>query len=288
MVEPETGYNANFLKKVGGLRIDYSELIGEGSYARVYKGYLEENQSETLAVKEISLSPPTEDQKALQKLINNEIKITEKLMHNNIVAFKIAAGTKNNVYIATEYCPEGELQKSMDKIKGVEKALCCLKQIVEAMDFANSQNIIHRDLKPENILIKKGRIKICDFGLARFVNDPMIFAKMTGKKGNYQYMAPEVFNSKEYNSKCDVWAVGLIFYELIYKFLPWYGPNPQKLFKNIKENELKFYDEVISLDETIKDLLKKMLEKDENIRINFKDILEHAVFKKEIPNLLEF
>lgn len=289
--------SAEKLKKVGPLCVDLSKKIGAGSFGKVYKGFLTSNESEIIAVKIISISPPVEDTEKLKKLIENELNILQNLKHENIVAFKIARATQHNVYISTEYCSGGELKKYMNKISTIQQVFSCLKQIVLGMSYANSLNIIHRDLKPENILLKDGKVKICDFGLGRFVQDPLVFAKMTEKKGNFLYMSPEVYEGKKYNSKCDVWAVGLIFYEMIYKTLPWYGDDEVEYFDDIRKKELVFLDEedeedeeeeFIAIDEDSKKLIRKMLEKDREKRISFNEILQDAALLKqeEIPELL--
>ena len=110
-------------------------------------------------------------------------------------------------------------------------------------------------------------------------------------------MSPEVYEGKKYNSKCDVWAVGLIFYEMIYKTLPWYGDDEVEYFDDIRKKELVFLDEedeedeeeeFIAIDEDSKKLIRKMLEKDREKRISFNEILQDAALLKqeEIPELL--
>ena len=274
------------LKQIGSLLIDLTLFLGSGSYGQVYKGYLDPLPLDPLAIKVISLSLPDKELCELTSLITNEVSVMRKLQHDHIVSLKDVRATKNNVYIATEFCPGGDLEAAKMKINP-KQAVICLKQMVLAMIYANSLNIIHRDIKPGNILLKDGLLKICDFGFARFVSDPLIYAKMTAKKGTQKYMAPEVFMGEEYNSKCDVWSVGVVFYELIYKYTPWYGKNAPLLFENIKETPLSFREDV-EVEEGVQELIRKMLRIDQKKRWDFNKVLEHRVLKNAKIEKLEF
>ena len=166
----------------------------------------------------------------------------------------------------------------------IEEILIVIKQIVKAMVYANNEKkIIHRDLKPANILLHNGAIKVADFGFARTVDDPKIQSKLTKRIGTPLYMAPQIFRGEKYGPKCDVWSLGVLFYELIFKKPPWYGTDAHNLFKNIKHSPLDL-DGDPDLDENVKDLLKKMLKKTEENRVGFEDILNHDVFKKNLPD----
>ena len=273
------------LKKIGSLLLNPSYVLGEGCYGKVYRGHVEDDPTELVAIKQISVAISSAEKDKLDVNIENEICVMEKLKHENIIQFKGLRCTKNNVYIITEYCPDGNLELINSQITTITQALTCLKQIVNGMLYAHSKNIIHRDIKPANVLLNKGTLKICDFGFAKFVDNLFDYMKMTAKKGTLNYMAPEVFYGEPYNSKCDVWSVGILFYELIYKFLPWYGSSVVKLFENIKENEFDLPD-INNVDDDVKDLLRKMLTVDPEKRLDLDGIIQHKVFKKKIPKTL--
>ena len=272
------------LKKIGSLLLNPSCPLGEGCYGKVYRGHVEDNPLELVAIKQISLEISPAEKDKLDTNIENEISVMEKLKHENIIQFKGLRCTKNNVYIISEYCPDGNLESINSQITTLTQALTCLKQIVDGVLYAHSQNIIHRDIKPANVLLNKGTLKICDFGFARFVDNLFDEKKMTAK-GTPNYMAPEVFYGKPYNGKCDVWSIGVLFYELIYKFVPWYGSTVFKLFENIKENKLDLPD-INNVDDDVKDLLRKMLTVDPEERLNLQGIFQHKVFKRKIPKTL--
>jgi serine/threonine protein kinase len=85
-------------------------------------------------------------------------------------------------------------------------------------------NVIHRDIKPANILIKNGVAKITDFGFARIVDnvDDKVAHTFLGSP---LYMSPEILAKKEFSAKCDVWSLGMTFYEMLYGRTPWTAGN---------------------------------------------------------------
>lgn len=265
------------------LIIETYRILGEGSFGKVFKGYFENMPSEALAIKQI----PREmtETRQFNESVENEINVMKKLEHENIVRLKGARFTEQNIYIITEFCPDGTLF-SIKSFLTLPQSLICMKQIVEGMMYAHSKNIIHRDLKPANIMLDNGILKICDFGFARFVENLSDQLKMSCKKGTYNYMAPEVFYGEEYNSKCDVWSLGVIFYELIYKILPWSGGSVKEMFNTMKTCKLQFPD-IVDDDEDIRDLISKMMDVNIEERLDLTSVRNHKVFQREIPNILK-
>ena len=82
---------------------------------------------------------------------------------------------------------------------------------------------MHRDLKPQNIMLSKGTWKIGDFGQAkRNITKNILNSTLVGTPG---YMAPEVMQKSNYSSKCDIWSIGVIYYQILHAKLPWNGRN---------------------------------------------------------------
>jgi serine/threonine-protein kinase ULK/ATG1 len=94
-----------------------------------------------------------------------------------------------------------------------------LKQIVDGYSEISSNRIIHRDLKPANILLKNHKIKIADFGFAMKSSDSKKYSSYN--VGSPIYMPPEALNENKYSFKSDVWAIGVIYYELLTGRTPW-------------------------------------------------------------------
>ena len=139
--------------------------------------------------------------------------------------------TKNNIFIQMELCSDN-LKNIIEKKPGFfvrtvndvmshfEYYLTCIifKQIIECVDFLHNLKpaVIHRDLKPANILFDKHDVsgkffKLCDFGLAKLHDDR---SHTTGMIGTMKYMAPEIFKESHYDTKCDIYSLGVIGEEL--------------------------------------------------------------------------
>ena len=105
--------------------------------------------------------------------------------------------------------------------------------VCNAVQYGHGRGIIHRDLKPHNILLKKGyHVKLCDFGFAYNLNSSIKI-----HCGSPIYMAPEIINCKEYDDKSDLWSLGIILHEMIFKKFPYKKSNNiNELIKNIKNS----------------------------------------------------
>jgi serine/threonine protein kinase len=111
-----------------------------------------------------------------------------------------------------------------------------MKMLFSAINHCHAQNIIHRDIKPENIMInEENEVRLIDFGLSK-----------TNKKNNMQtmcgtpfYMAPEVIKSN-YNTKADIWSLGVLLYTLVSGYLPFQGTNNKDVYERIKTADFHF------------------------------------------------
>ncbi len=90
----------------------------------------------------------------------------------------------------------------------------------------NSRKIIHRDIKPANILLSENMVKITDFGFARTVSSCMEQAGLFSNVGTPLYMCPQILNNQKFSAKCDIWSLGVIFYEMLNGHTPWTANSP--------------------------------------------------------------
>ena len=131
----------------------------------------------------------------------------------------------------------------------------------------NKYNIMHRDLKPDNIFFHNGNLKLGDFG----------FCKTLGREGDMTstmlgspiYMAPEVLRGEIYTSKADIWSLGVVLYEMLYGVCPFESNSIAKLISALDTTDLKFSDKINTVSSTTKNLLKRLLTKDQFKRIDW-------------------
>lgn len=265
------------------------DTLGEGAFGIVYKGNVKESFSDEVAIKMLPLTIREEHFEDWQKLLDREVNLMQDLSHDHILSLIDVILSKRYLYLITELCNEGDLEARKKDIT-VGEALLVVKEIAEAMAYANKKKIMHRDIKPANILIHHGHVKVADFGLARAVEstDKLHYSE---ERGSPLYMAPEVYFGKKYGLKCDVWSLGVLLYELLFKRPPWYGYSARDLFENIESQTLnlkpeKGTDLAKEWGDDIKDLLRFMLKKTEESRFDFEQVLEHEVFKRNLPKKL--
>lgn len=276
----------NVVQVFENYKIRYSDPIGKGVFGEVY--HCEPlARSPTiplkLAAKKIEIS-----REGIPDIM--EIKILAKMSHPNIIKFHDVILTEKDLFVVLEYADKGDLSKYVSESPGQrippKESLNFLKQIASGLEYAYSEHmVIHRDIKPANILLTtEGKLKIADFGFARLVEDSRK-QKMTKAIGSIFYMAPEIFNGKPYDFKCDVWSLGIMVFELIYGVPPWVtGLSDPEHFKYIQENpEVKFPKKNgIELSEDFKDLLRKMLIYDPDKRIGWTEILKHKALMDQV------
>ena len=264
-----------------------TRILGQGSFGTVY--LVRHKQLNTyFAMKIIKKAKGNESDEVLM----NEINILRKMDHPHIVKINDFYTTCSEYILVTEYCPEGELFYEIKSSAPFNEALAgwYMKQIFSAVCYCHKLKIIHRDLKPENILIyqknKNGFniIKIIDFGTAVFFNKNL---KEKSRAGSIYYISPEILSKKKnYTEKCDMWSCGVIMYILLTGQPPFNGNSDEKIIKKISDGKFdmeKYPWPIIS--NHAKDLVKKLLEVDDQKRISAEEALKHPWFEsKEVKS----
>lgn len=252
------------------------KYIGKGSFSKIYKGY-NVNTKDTVAVKIIKKKNIIDE-----KLILREISVMKIMNHINILKLKDVLNSNNKYYLILEFCDNGNLKEYMtDKILNEEQLYYYMNQIKDGIGELYKHNIIHRDLKPQNILVSNNKIlKISDFGFAKSYIKEELSNTMCGSP---LYMAPEILKYESYSEKADLWSIGVIMYELIYKKTPVNGTNIMNLMENLKTFEYKF-ENTMKISKECVDLLSNLLQKNQKKRIMIQEFLENNWFKKNIYN----
>ena len=257
--------------------------IGKGSFSNVFKAHKLNDENEFYAIKIISLKNLSD------KIIDNvkkEINIMLKINHENIIKLHETIVTQKYIYLIMDFCDGGDLYKFIKKNGKLteEESKKYFLEISKGLYFLYSNNLIHRDLKPHNILITSNNIlKICDFGFVKESNENMLYDTLCGSP---IYMAPEILKYKKYDSKVDLWSMGIILFEMLTSKPPFIGVNHIDLIRVIDSTELTIPDN-ITISNDCNDLLKSLIVVDPNFRISFDNFFKHSFFDNYNFNSIE-
>ena len=155
-----------------------------------------------------------------------EAKAAGRLNHPNIITIYDVIRDKDLTYIVMQYVDGQSLQALIDSGKSFspQEIIDTLKPVSEALDFAHQNGIVHRDIKPANILIdKSGQPFLADFGVARIETSTLTQAGTT--VGTLSYMSPEQVKGQTVDKRSDIFALGVILYELLTGKKPFGGDN---------------------------------------------------------------
>ncbi|XP_075290636.1 serine/threonine-protein kinase ULK1 isoform X2 [Opisthocomus hoazin] len=268
------------METVGKFEFSRKDLIGHGAFAVVFKGRHKEKPELEVAVKCINKKNLAKS----QTLLGKEIKILKELKHENIVALYDFQELANSVYLVMEYCNGGDLADYLHTMRTLSEDTIrlFLQQIAGAMKMLHSKGIIHRDLKPQNILLsytggRKSnpnniRIKIADFGFARYLQNNMMAATLCGSP---MYMAPEVIMSQHYDAKADLWSIGTIIYQCLTGKAPFQASSPQDLRLFYEKNKMLMPNIPRETSSHLRQLLLGLLQRNYKDRMDFDEFFHH-------------
>lgn len=188
----------------------------------------------------------------------------------------------NFVYMIMDYIEGGELFSLLRKSQKfpIPVAKFYAAEVILAIDYLHEHDIIYRDLKPENILLDKfGHVKLTDFGFAKYC--PGVTFTIVGTP---DYIAAEIIQTKGYNKSVDWWSLGILIYEMLAGFTPFYDSNTLKTYDNILNANLKFPSSKNFTPDII-DLLSKLINRDltqrlGNLQNGVEDIKNHVWFQE--------
>uniref|UniRef100_A0A672JRH2 non-specific serine/threonine protein kinase n=1 Tax=Sinocyclocheilus grahami TaxID=75366 RepID=A0A672JRH2_SINGR len=205
-------------------QITLGQRIGSGSFGTVYKGKWHGD----VAVKMLNVTAPTPQQ---LQAFKNEVGVLRKTRHVNILLF-MGYTTKPQLAIVTQWCEGSSLYHHLHIIETkfeMIKLIDIARQTAQGMDYLHAKSIIHRDLKSNNIFLHEDlTVKIGDFGLATVKSRWSGSHQFEQLSGSILWMAPEVIRLQDknpYSFQSDVYAFGIVLYELMSGALPYSNIN---------------------------------------------------------------
>lgn len=247
--------------------------LGKGSYGEVQKA-THKSLGIPIAVKKIDKRSLTSSK--IKETLIREIRIQKQLNHDYLCRLYSSFEDKDTIYLALEFAAKGNLFFLIRKEKYLSEdtAFYFFIQVCSGIYHMHKQGLIHRDIKPENILIKEGNIvKICDFGWC--VQTDVATPRSTFC-GTLEYMAPEMINNQPHNHTLDIWALGILLYELVHGRAPFTGAQPREIGEKIRRGVVRFKP---SVTEDYKDLVLQLLQQKPAERIPLIKVFDHPWVK---------
>jgi eukaryotic-like serine/threonine-protein kinase len=250
---------------IGG-RYEILELLGEGGMGAVYKAS-DRELNRFVALKLIRSDLASDP--AILARFKQELLTAHQVTHKNVIRIYDLAEADDVRFITMEFIEGSDLRHVLlDQGKlPPERAVEIIRQVCLALDAAHSVGVIHRDLKPQNIMCDKaGRILVMDFGLARSIESKGM--TQTGAlMGTIEYMSPEQCMGKHLDARSDLFAIGLIFYELLTNETPYKADSAMgSLLLRNQQRAVPASELDASVPKGLSDIVGKCLERDLNLR----------------------
>jgi eukaryotic-like serine/threonine-protein kinase len=215
------------MEELGEYRI--VRLLGEGGMGKVYEA------TERLSGRHVALKvlrPELARSEPVRRLFENEMSILAGLDHPNVVRCLSCAEAGGELMMALELLPGRTLREVLREEGTIEwtRALGIAEQIARALTAAHEHEppIVHRDLKPENVMVlEDGSVKVTDFGVAKLV--AALGNESTHSAGTLAYMSPEQIDAGPVDGRSDLYALGVVLYELLAGRPPFHSNSPREL-----------------------------------------------------------
>lgn len=215
-------------QQVGGWHLQ--ALLGRGGMGEVYRGVLDDGRIAAVKIMNTDLSAKAD----LRERFLREGQLAPQLRHPHIVRTLEAGYDEPYYYIVLEFIEGVTLREHLQKHGrySLEEAYGILYPIASALDFLHQQGLVHRDLKPANIMLEGTKPILMDFGIAKIIGGDSLTG--SGAVGTIEYIAPEqILDSRKIDHRADIYALGVLSYELLTGQTPFTGNAGQIVFNHL-------------------------------------------------------
>ena len=252
--------------------------LGSGGMAVIYKA-VDQFLGRTVAIK--ILRPSLTDDPTFITRFRNEARSIANLAHPNIVTVHDVGNDGQTHYMVMEYV-EGRDLKRIIRTEGklsIEHAVNLGIQICAGIGFAHRAGIVHADVKPQNILVTEDfRVKVTDFGIAQALTDTQPTQRQEVVWGSPHYFAPEQAQGEKPSAASDVYAIGIVIFEMVTGQLPYTGNSQKELaLAHLREPVPVVRDINPAVPENLSRIIFKVMQKEPSARYRMADQLGHIL-----------
>eukprot|EP01062_Namystynia_karyoxenos_P034543 TRINITY_DN2531_c0_g1_i1.p1 TRINITY_DN2531_c0_g1~~TRINITY_DN2531_c0_g1_i1.p1 ORF type:complete len:352 (+),score=145.61 TRINITY_DN2531_c0_g1_i1:84-1058(+) len=257
--------------------------IGRGSFGAAFVVRHKGCQRTTFVAKEMDTRhlPPPDVEAA-----RNEVAVLAMLDHPNITKFIESFEQEGVIYLIMEHADGGDVaqvikrQQQEGLLLREEEVADYFIQMCFALRHLHKKKVLHRDLKTANVfLTAEGVIKVGDFGVAKRTQEVGLAQTVCGTP---YYFSPEMCRGEPYSQKCDVWALGVILYELMRLRKPFYGEDTDALLDNVASGEYELLDDRLGFSQELREVCYSMLRRKSSERPHVPELLQTPYMQREL------
>eukprot|EP00996_Jenningsia_fusiforme_P005014 NODE_590_length_2070_cov_27.005938_g544_i0.p1 GENE.NODE_590_length_2070_cov_27.005938_g544_i0~~NODE_590_length_2070_cov_27.005938_g544_i0.p1 ORF type:complete len:495 (+),score=125.22 NODE_590_length_2070_cov_27.005938_g544_i0:335-1819(+) len=264
----------------------FVKQIGKGAFGEAALVQSKSN-GQRFICKEIHLEQMPDDEKEAAR---KEVAILSQFSHPNIVRYHDSFEVNTSLYIIMEFADGGDISKRIAEMKSAksnfpeEQILNWFVQISMALKHLHDRHVLHRDLKTENIFLTRDNVvKLGDFGISTVLQSTVAVANTVC--GTPYYFSPEICQNKPYGVKSDIWALGVVLYELCTLEHAFDGSDIVQLVQRIIAADYPPITQDYSKD--LKDIVAKLLQREPEARPSIKAVLSTAFIKRHLKGLMQ-